>query len=549
MRWPWARQASNERLILSWSDQTLSYVHARTLADGSQRLLNFGVESQGTDSTEVFIARLLALGLDGLKAEVMLRADQYQFLTIEAPAVPDEELHSAAGYQVKGMLKGSVDSVTLDVMRLGNGQQDKQPGQLFVVAADSMAMDEIVALSDAMNWNLRLIDVQETAQRNLQSNLAGADGRANAALVSSGENSMILTISANGALFYARRYKLPKQPLAEPSEYETDMFSRPTDIIRPLPSGAEEVADYGPNDDNMQRFLLKVQRSLDIWNRSWASMPIDGIQVYAGERSAELSAKFSLAFGQTSVPMDVSSLFPEFDEGIESEKALCMPLLGILIRAPTMIMPQSINLLTQLQVMQKGYFLAHTMVRAMLVFLLVISGLSSYWLSRIESAGEEARQAISLKSLEFESLQGDIALSESGSKMRSALVRELEAGRAELLQQDILGRAQQHGRFSPGWGHGARLRLVAETIPTQVWVTEMVGDTSQFEIRGFTLTPTALGGWVAVLNASPLFEGQRLSDVNLENTSTEILNKARPVWSFSLFSQITKPSPAPAVNL
>ena len=77
----------------------------------------------------------------------------------------------------------------------------------------------------------------------------------------------------------------------------------------------------------------------------------------------------------------------------------------------------------------------------------------------------------------------------------------------------------------------------------------MIGGTEQFTIRGFTLGPTALGEWVAVLSASPLFEGQRLSDVNLENTSSATLNNARPMWSFSLISQMSTPSVASAVSL
>ncbi len=29
MRWPWKRRGSSEQLVVSWSGQTLAYVHAR----------------------------------------------------------------------------------------------------------------------------------------------------------------------------------------------------------------------------------------------------------------------------------------------------------------------------------------------------------------------------------------------------------------------------------------------------------------------------------------------------------------------------------------
>ena len=549
MHWPWARKASNERLILSWSNQTLAYIHARTLPDGSHRLLKSGVESQGTDSTEEFVERLQALGLNRLNAEVMLRSEQYQFLTVDAPAVPDEELRSAVPYQIKSLLTNNLDDVTLDLMRVGSGQQEKQSGQLFVVAADNLLMRNILALGEAMHWHISLIDVQETAQCNLQTALAEEDGRATAALVSSSQNSMILTISAHGQLFYTGQYDLPEESLVMPLEPGNQATAEPSNTIRPFAPVTEEISDDSATETKLQGFLSKVQRSLDIWNRSWASMPLNGIRVYAGDRSEELSTRFALAFGQTVLPMDVSTLFPEFDEGIESEKALCLPLLGILIRASSTLMPQGINLLNQLQATQQRHFLAQTMFQAAVVCLLVIAGFSTYWLSSIESAGEEVKQSMTLTSQELDNLQAQIRLKQSGSEISSALVRELEASRAQLLQRESIGRQRQLGRFSPGWGHGARLRLIAETIPAQVWVTEMIGGTEQFTIRGFTLGPTALGEWVAVLSASPLFEGQRLSDVNLENTSSATLNNARPMWSFSLISQMSTPSVASAVSL
>ncbi len=310
MRWPWKRQDSNARLVVSWSGQTLAYMHARLRADGVHEVLKFGVERQGADSTEDFVRRLQALGLKGLEASVMLRPEQYQFLQIDAPAVPPEELRSATRYQIKDMLKAHahVDDVTLDVMRVGDGQQQKGAGQLFVVAATNAVLREVLALGDAMHWNVAVIDIQETAQRNLQSALAGRDGRAghaNAALVLVDGHPTVLTISANEELFYTRRFELPE---------------------------GLTVAGTAGDDDKAQRFLVEVQRSLDLWSRSWASMPLDGVRVYAGERSEELSTWFGVQLGQTVLPMDVSGLFPEFEGGAESDKALCLPLLGVLMR-------------------------------------------------------------------------------------------------------------------------------------------------------------------------------------------------------------------------
>ena len=543
MRWPRERFGSHDRLTVSWSGQKLAYIKTRLLPDGTHKVLNMGVEYQGDEHMEAFVRRLHNLGLKGLDAQVMLRSDQYQFLSIEAPAVPDEELRSAVGYQLKSMLKGPTGDFTIDVMRRGLGPQETQSSHLFVVAAESKAIGEVLALGDAMHWNIALIDVQETAQRNLQGALSEQNGRATAALVSSSGNSMILTIAANGVLFYSRKYTLLEQTLVMPSEYDKDTSEVPISTI------AGEVLGDSQDDTKVQRFVAKVQRSLDVWNRSWSSMPLDGMHIYAGERSEELSSKFALAFGETVLPMDVSGLFPEFDDGIESEKALCLPLLGILIPAPSALMPQQINLLDQVRVAQKRYFLAPAMLKS-LSFLLLVGGFwSSDWLSSMETEGDLVKQSMAVQSREIVSAQGSIELRKKYDKARSALVQELEASRRELLQEEQTARQRHQGLLRPGWGHAARLRLVAQSIPAQVWVTTMSINQGKFKIEGFTLEPAALSEWAGALTANPLIEGQKLSSINLQEAGKAKFKTSRPVWSFNLVSTISEPSAKSAVKL
>jgi MSHA biogenesis protein MshI len=70
-----------------------------------------------------------------------------------------------------------------------------------------------------------------------------------------------------------------------------------------------------------------------VWDRSWSSMPLNGLRVYAGVRSAELSKWLSVQLGQTVKPLDVNALFAGFEGGAEGDQALCAPLLGVLMRS------------------------------------------------------------------------------------------------------------------------------------------------------------------------------------------------------------------------
>lgn len=359
MRWPWKHQSSNEQLVVSWSQQTFAYVLSRLRADGLHEILKFGVERQGADSLDDFVRRLQALGLKGLEARVMLRPEQYQILQIAAPAVAPEELRSAARYQIKEMLDAHVDDVTLDVMRVGGADQ-KGAGHLFVVAATNAVVRGVLELGDAMHWKVPVIDIQETAQRNLQSELAAREGRAdraNAALVLVSGHQAVLTISANQELFYTRRFELPDDFFTASWGAATQATAVPVDLAGSFAPEVEYVPDYSVGDisygndptdtpavrsaseaassgdsDKTQRFVVEVQRSLDVWSRSWSSMPLYGVRIYAGERSEELAKWLGTQLGQAVQFMDVSALFPGFEGGAVGDQAQCLPLLGVLMR-------------------------------------------------------------------------------------------------------------------------------------------------------------------------------------------------------------------------
>lgn len=541
IRWPWKRLDSNAHLVVSWSGHALAYVHAQQLANGTYEVLKFGVEYQGADNTKDFVSRLnsLGLGLTDLKTHVMLRPEQYQLLQIDAPAVPSKELHSATRYLVKDQLNTNVDSVKLDIMQLGDGEDQKGAGQLFVVAAAHEVLREVTTLAKAMRWNIAAIEIQETAQRSLQSALARQDnpkGGANAALLMVDGQPPILTICANDELFYTKQFDLPEGFFAPLGGHDNDE-------VDGIDEGVEFADTTG--DDNARRLLLEVQRSLDVWRRSWPTIPLalDGVGIYAGERSEALSVLFKAHIGEMALPLDVTGLFPGFSGSVENDKSMCMPLLGTLIQTSSTDPSQKINLFarTKSKSPKRDYSSAETMFQTLAVLMVLGGCLSTYWVWSLNSAGEYltksmAAQAIELKSLKQKNADGLLS---------PALEQELQDSRTELLQREKLAQELQRGLLSPGWGHAARLQLIAQSIPAQVWVTKVMSEETQFEVSGFTLEPASFGKWVAILAASPLFEGQHLSTVNINNTRTSMLKEVsgalRPTWSFNFVSVMAAP--------
>lgn len=347
MRWPWSRNRSGDQLVVSWSAGALAYVYAVPSSMGGFEVRSMGVEHRGEDSLEDFARRLASKGLKGLQATAMLRPSQYQFLQIDAPNVPPEELRAAARYQIKELVDSHMDDITLDVLKVGDGAH-KSGEHLFVVAAANAIVRDVLALSDLMKWDITVIDIQETAQRNLQNAMASKGDspaqKADALLTIADDHQAVLTISANDELFYSRRLELSTGFLVMPwAQHEPFPAATSNDGYMPV---GEYIPDLGSTDfsaanvdaghsEPAQRFLVEVQRSLDLWDRSWSSLPLNALQISAGQRTEEMAAWLSQEMGQSVNPLDIDALFPGFSRRPDAERLECLPLLGILLRTET----------------------------------------------------------------------------------------------------------------------------------------------------------------------------------------------------------------------
>jgi len=349
MRWPWQRKPSTDRLILSWRDKTLAYVLGGAQGP-SPRVLQAGLLTVAGDDPAQAARGLIEKGFKGFDTTLMLGIDQYQLLQIDTPNVPPEELRAAARYQVRDLLPGHVDDFTLDVVNVGDGRA-QGGNHSFVVAAPNVVVRQLTHLAEAVDGVIRVIDVQEMALRNLQTALARQEGtqdQASASLVMLPQQQAVLTFSACGELFYTRRFDLPADfwsttwdqtvtprqvvdgytPVQEyvPRHAEGDLS-----LDSEFPAGSSMAAASLHNDQS-QRLVLEVQRSLDVWSRTWSSLPLSGLRVDAGARTTELADWLMQQLGQTVRPLDLASVFQGMDAIPAEALDHCLALLGVLLR-------------------------------------------------------------------------------------------------------------------------------------------------------------------------------------------------------------------------
>ena len=210
-------------------------------------------------------------------------------------------------------------------------------------------------------------------------------------------------------------------------------------------------------------------------------------------------------------------------------------------------MAQQINLCTPILLTQKRYFSAQAMVVALTVFVVLGGGLAALWGWGLRRASDALSSTLSSQTRELQTLQTALAQrrAAASSAPEQALLRELQARRQELAARERLFDDLQHGLMRPGWGHSARLAMVAQSIPDNVWVSELGVDSDQMLIAGYTLEPAALNTWTTRLAANPLLQGQQLASIKVEQVASSNVAPASakvrvPVWTFQFQSSVAR---------
>lgn len=217
-------------------------------------------------------------------------------------------------------------------------------------------------------------------------------------------------------------------------------------------------------------------------------------------------------------------------------------------------MAQQINLCTSLFLTEERYFSAATLVRSLGVLVLFGGLLGGAWVWSLDALGKGYQQTVLSNQKEVARLQAAIALNKANSgPADAALAQELEARQKELLERQNLLAEMRRGLVREGWGHSARLQLVAQTIPSQAWVTGIHAEDQRLELSGYTLDPAALNGWMTRLSNSPLLEGQQLAVIKVERVSGDRQGAAHAaarlpggvaLWSYTLVTAIAPLTPA-----
>ncbi|MGQ0510912.1 MAG: agglutinin biogenesis protein MshI [Betaproteobacteria bacterium] len=270
MGWGLKREKTEQGwLSISMRPGALSYVHGRRNGGGKCTILRCGTQAlagefEGADR----VAR--ELGFSRYQCSTLLEQGQYQVLQVEAPNVPQIELRTAIRWRVKDLLDYHVDDATIDVLDVppdpGGGGRTHY---MYAIAAQNALILECIGRFEAAKIPLKVIEVEETAQRNVAT--LYESGNRGVALLHVGERNGLLTINFRGELYLARRIEIGMKQLLS--------------------------AQGEARDDLLGRIALEVQRTFDHFDRQFPFVAIEKLLLGPEPAASGLSGHLAQNLG------------------------------------------------------------------------------------------------------------------------------------------------------------------------------------------------------------------------------------------------------------
>jgi MSHA biogenesis protein MshI len=204
MVWFSKKKARPGWMAISTDTDAIRLAHVHRPALGKPRVDRWGIvkrdEKDGAELQQA--AKQYELGR--YRCATLLRPAEYQLLMVDAPSVPREELKAALRWRVKDLLEYHIDDATMDVLDI---PVDKEaPGKshyMYAVAAKNAIVQGQIAQFERADIALQVIDIPETAQRNIAELYETANR--GVGMLTFDHAGGLFTLSFEGELYLARR--------------------------------------------------------------------------------------------------------------------------------------------------------------------------------------------------------------------------------------------------------------------------------------------------------------------------------------------------------
>jgi MSHA biogenesis protein MshI len=477
---------STDKLAVSSQGKRLDVVGIERNRNGRPRVTR--CESYPVDGgLTATLSRLRQGGKLGSHCLAMLAPGEYQFLTIEALALPDStpraELNEAVRWKIKDMVDFPVTAASVGALPIP--AQPGRPGQLFALAASHAVIKPLIESYAEAKLGLDAITAPEIAQRNLARQFETPDRAL--ALLSFSTGSGLLTLSCNGELYATRR----------------------------IDTGAAELA----TDKSLyERVVLDVQRTLDNFDRNFSHLSLQRLLVLPVPAADDFIAHLKDNLYQ---PVEALNINDGLDISATPMLANAATLADawLLLGAALEIGQDAahrLDLFDPALQPQNDPWISRNLglgVAASLLLCAIGAGWTHWQQAQAAGALRELEPQLQQARDETKQLGQQI----SGYKPSVDLLQELESGRLRLQARTEVLALLKKGLTSQTDNPAEWLRGLARQVPSGLWLTgfSINADNGALQIHGRTTDPKLIPEYVRRLNSENTFKGRTFAALEI----------------------------------
>jgi MSHA biogenesis protein MshI len=271
----------------------LAHVHR----DEARPVVRFAEKRQWNPDEPKSLERIAReFGLSRFRCITLLRPSDYQILFVEAPAVKREEMKAALRWRIKDMLDYPVEDAAVEMLELPlSGSAAQRPRQVYAITARSETVRATVERFDKAGIAVRVVDIPDTAQRNLAGLFAEAEEAV--AVLTFDPDGALITVIYRGELYLSRRLDVTSDQLVE-------------SVGKYHPQGDDNLIleDDEGRGQLFERVLVEVQRSIDACERSFPFFSVGRVFLGSVPEEAGLLAHLSANLYVPVEPLDLTQV-------------------------------------------------------------------------------------------------------------------------------------------------------------------------------------------------------------------------------------------------
>jgi MSHA biogenesis protein MshI len=245
-------------------------------------------EHQGDAKSLAAAARRMRVA-SSPRCATLLGAGDYHFVLVEAPSVPQGELRAAMKWRLKEIVDFPVEEAAYDILELpaADAAHAGRPS-VFAVAARNDLLKGCVTSLDQAGIRVSVIDVPETAQRNIAA-LYEEQNRG-VGLLYLDDAGALFTVTFGGELYAVRRFDVSMKQI--------------------------RAAQGALREEVFNQVLLELQRTLDSFERQFGFIVLSKLMVGPEPEDTGLVAYLSAHLGLRVEPVDLRAVI-EADAGVK----------------------------------------------------------------------------------------------------------------------------------------------------------------------------------------------------------------------------------------